>query len=72
MKSKVYELAHAVPFQPFIILMADGRNYRVPSADHILVTQNPRTYIVVETDDGKSTSLPSLLISGVTEQRQTA
>ena len=72
MKLKVYELAHSTPFQPFTILMADGREYHVPNADHVLVTQNPRTSIVVETDDGKSTSLPSLLISGVTEETEAA
>ena len=72
MKAKVYELAHATPFKPFTILMADGREYHVPSADHILVTKNPSTYIVVENDSGQSTDLPSLLISGVTREGQPA
>ena len=41
MKARIRELIHAVPFQPFIIRMADGREYRV---DHLIsFSLHPKT-----------------------------
>ena len=51
------------PFIAFTINMADGRKIRVPTRDHIAISQ-PR--VVVMHDDGTLDLLPGLLISGLT------
>jgi len=52
------------PFVPFAIRMADGREYPVPTIDHIWLP--PRGgRVMVEMDDGGAVTLPALLISGL-------
>ena len=36
MKQRIRDLVRAVPFQPFVIRMADGREYRVEHPDFVL------------------------------------
>ena len=73
MKEKIYELVHQKDFAPFTIHLSDGRAIPVPTRDHILVTSNPRAYIIVEGDDGRSEFITTLHISSVkTEQEQNA
>lgn len=52
------------PFVPFNIRMADGREYAVPTQDHIWFP--PRSGRVAVADDGGYVAwLPALLISGL-------
>jgi hypothetical protein len=38
----------AVPFQPFVIHLADGREIPVPSPEFILAPPNGRTFVVYQ------------------------
>jgi hypothetical protein len=53
-----------VPFVPFAIRMANGREYRVPTIDHVYLPPRGRL-VVVSDDDGITVAIPSLLISGL-------
>jgi hypothetical protein len=53
----------AVPFVPFSIFVADGREFPVPHPDHLLVTS--RGLVVIENDEGLLDILPSLFLSGI-------
>ncbi len=52
------------PFVPFLIRTADGREYTVPSVDHIWLPPH-QTRVFIADDDGLSAILPALLISGL-------
>ena len=54
----------AQPFVPFIIHVADGREYQVPTPDHAHVHPSGGR-VSVFTDDDREYILPGLLISGV-------
>jgi hypothetical protein len=41
----------ARPFKPFVLRTADGREYRVPHPEVLLITPSGRTVIVADTDD---------------------
>ena len=52
------------PFVPFRVRTADGREYPVPTLDHIyLPPGNGR--VVISDDEGAVVVLPALLISGL-------
>ena len=54
--------------QPFTILMADGREYRVPHKDYISLP--PRgAFVIVYNDAGGAVMLPLLTMTGL-EQKQ--
>ena len=53
-----------VPFVPFAIRVADGRECRVPTIDHIYLPPAGRN-IIVSDDDGVTVAIPSILISGL-------
>jgi hypothetical protein len=55
-----------VPFVPFAIRTADGREYRVPTIDHIYLPPGG-SRVVVSDDSGITVALPSLLISGLVQ-----
>jgi hypothetical protein len=40
MKRRIRELIHATPFLPFVIRMADGREYRIEHPDIVLAAAN--------------------------------
>jgi hypothetical protein len=40
MKRRIRELLHLIPFQPFIIRMADGPEYRIEHPDFVLAADN--------------------------------
>jgi hypothetical protein len=64
MTNDVRELLSAKPFAPFVVHVADGREYRVPTAEHASVS--PRGgRVSIWNDDDTQTILPALLISGV-------
>ena len=52
------------PFEPFRIRTADGREYPVPTIDHIYLPPGA-TRVVVADDEGIVVVLPALLISGL-------
>lgn len=52
------------PFVPFSVRAADGREYRVPTIDHIYLPPNGGR-VVISDDEGTVVVLPGLLISGL-------
>jgi len=54
----------AQPFQPFRVLVADGRSYDVRHPEFMAQSQNGRM-IYVSTPDGSMVSLDLLLVTGV-------
>ncbi len=71
MKARIRELLHAVPFQPFIIRMADGREYRIAHPDFVLASSTDVPQVIVEDPDGRTHFLSVLLITSI-EQAPTA
>ncbi len=53
MKRRVRELLQAVPFQPFIIRMTDGREYRIEPPDFVLAARNDQSQVSIEDEDGR-------------------
>jgi len=52
------------PFVPFSVRTADGREYAVPTVDHIYLPPTGGR-VVISDDEGVVVVLPGLLISGV-------
>ena len=52
------------PFVPFSVRTADGREYAVPTIDHIYLPPSGRR-VVISDDAGIVVVLPGLLISGL-------
>lgn len=50
--STLQDIAHASPFTPFTIHLADGRSVPVPTPDFISIHPEGRTAIVYTTNDG--------------------
>ena len=65
MKAKIRELVHSVPFRPFVIRMADGREYRIDHPDFVLAAATDVPQVTVEKPDGSTHFLSALLISSV-------
>ena len=65
MKTRIRALLHAVPFQPFVIHMADGQQYHVEHPDFVLAATAEIPQITVETRDGGQHTLSALLITSV-------
>ncbi|MEO7317395.1 MAG: hypothetical protein ABIZ56_00240 [Chthoniobacteraceae bacterium] len=64
MKARVRELLHATPFQPFVIRMADGREYRIDHPDFVLAaSETPQ--VVIEEPNGSVHFLSVLLMTSV-------
>jgi hypothetical protein len=64
-KARVRELLKAVPFRPFTIKMADGREYRIEHPDFVLAAATEIPQIIIEERDGRTHFLSALLISSV-------
>jgi hypothetical protein len=54
----------AVPFAPFTIVTSSGKNYPVPTPDHITITRLLRE-VFVEYDDGSAATVNPLHIVAV-------
>lgn len=54
----------AVPFVPFVVHTADGREYPVPTPDHAHVHPGG-SRVSIYTDDYNEFILPALLVSGL-------
>ena len=65
MKARIRELLRASPFQPFLIRMADGREYRIDHPDFILAAASDVPQITLEEPDGRQHYLSALLISSI-------
>ena len=65
MKARIRELLHAVPFQPFIIRMADGRGYRVAHPDFVLASASDVPQIIIEEPNGHVHYLSVLLVASI-------
>jgi hypothetical protein len=64
MKARIRELLQARPFQPFIIRMADGQEYRIDHPDFVLAASDiPQ--IIIEELDGRVHFLSALLVTSV-------
>lgn len=50
--------------QPFTLLMADGREYRVPHRDYLSLPPKA-PYVIVYDDEGHFTVLPLLTMTGL-------
>ncbi len=69
MKDDVRKLAHATPFVPFTIHLADGGQLRVPTVDHIAVPPaGGRIFVFGE--DKRYDVVSALMITRVTVDRQ--
>ncbi len=65
MKARIRELLRIVPFQPFIIRMADGREYRIEHPDFVLAAASDVPQITIEESDGRQHYLSALLITSI-------
>jgi hypothetical protein len=64
-KARIRELLHAQPFVPFVIRMADGRDYRIEHPDFVLAAASDIPQITIEDPDGRQHFLPALLVTSV-------
>ncbi|HXJ61616.1 MAG TPA: hypothetical protein VNU68_33660 [Verrucomicrobiae bacterium] len=65
MKARIRELLQASPFEPFIIRMADGTEYRVDHPDFVLAAASDVPQITIEEADGRLHFLSALLVTSV-------
>lgn len=65
MKARIRELLHASPFQPFIIRMADGREYRIEHPDYVLAAASDVPQITIEEPDGAQHFLSALRVTSI-------
>ena len=65
MKARIRQLLNATPFQPFIIRMADGREYRVEHPDFVLAASTDIPQITIEESDGSQHFLSALLVTSI-------
>jgi hypothetical protein len=62
--STLKKYAHALPFEPFVIQMNDGRKFEVRHPDFVTVSPMGLSVYVFDDDDG-ATHLSSLLVASV-------
>lgn len=66
MKERIRELLHAIPFQSFVIYMADGRQFRVDHPDLVLASPKNQSWVIVEEPNNDwMHHLAALLMTGV-------
>ena len=66
MKERIRQLLHTIPFQPFVIHMADGRQFRVEHPDFVLASPKNQSWVIVEEPDNDLMQhLAAMLITGV-------
>jgi len=65
MKQGIRDLLHATPFQPFVIRMADGREYRIEHPDSVLAAASDVPQITIEDPDGHQHYLSALLVTSI-------
>jgi hypothetical protein len=65
MKARIRQLLHATPFLPFIIRMADGKEYRIEHPDFVLAAASDVPQIIIEEPDGHVHFLSVLLMTSI-------
>lgn len=65
MKARIRQLLRAEPFMPFVIRMADGRDYRIEHPDFVLAAATDVPQITIEEPDGRQHFLSALLVTSV-------
>ena len=65
MKAGIRDLLHATPFQPFVIRMADGKEYRIEHPDFVLAASSDVPQIIIEDLDGSVHFLSVLLVASI-------
>lgn len=65
MKARIRELLHASPFHPFVMRMADGREYRIEHPDYVLAAATDIPQITIEEPNGAMHFLSALLVTSV-------
>lgn len=65
MKARIRELLHATPFRPFVIRMADGREYRIDHPDFVLAAASDVPQVVIEDSQGGMHHLSVLLMTSI-------
>ena len=64
MKARIRMLMAAIPFQPFLIRMADGREYRIDSPEFVTsLEENPQ--VTIEDGNGQQHFLSVLLMTSI-------
>lgn len=61
----------AIPFQPFFIHMTDGRSFRIPHRDYLMILPNGRIAFVARAEGNAADILDVMLISGLTLEATT-
>lgn len=73
MKARIRELIRAVPFQPFIVRMADGREYRVDHPDFVFASPSNQSWIFIEDPETERLhQLSGLLITSIEQAPDTS
>lgn len=65
MKARIRDLLRTAPFQPFVIRMADGREYRIEHPGFVLASATEIPQIIVEEADGRTHFLSVLLMASI-------
>ncbi len=65
MKPRIRELLNVSPFNPFVIRMADGKEYRIDHPDFVLAASSEVPQITIEEHDGSQHYLSALLVTSV-------
>jgi hypothetical protein len=65
MKARIRQLLHATPFQPFVIRMADGKEYRIEHPDFVLAAASDVPQVIIEEADGHVHFLSVLLMTSI-------
>jgi len=65
MKARIRELLHATPFQPFVIRMADGKEYRIEHPDFVLAAASDVPQVILEEADGSVHFVSVLLMTSI-------
>jgi hypothetical protein len=65
MKQRIRDLLRAIPFQSFVIRMADGREYRIDHPDFVLAAASDIPQITIEEPNGTVHFLSALLVTSI-------
>jgi hypothetical protein len=65
MKARIRQLLQASPFQPFVIRMAGGREYRIDHPDFLLAASSDTPQVLIEEPDGTVHFLSVLLMTSI-------
>jgi hypothetical protein len=66
MVAEIRQLLDVVPFQPFVVRIADGHEYPVPTIDHIYLPPGAKS-VIVSNDEGVTVSFPAFYITGLVQ-----